>query len=215
MPSHRGARRRARTGVSARARALFSLGVVILLALGMSGRGTLAFWTDEATVSSGGFTSGTLDITVNGALAGSGGSTTVSAFALADMVPGESKSVSFPVANNGSVGLTYVVSGTATGALAPGMRFSVYAGPSAAAGSSGSAANGNRAGTCTGTLVGGPQTLTGTRSTIVGSARSLAAGPAGTENICVIARLDPDADNTLQGTSMTASLVFDAKQVGA
>ncbi|MDE0778624.1 MAG: TasA family protein [Nocardioides sp.] len=211
MSSHR--RTRTRRPRSGRLRAVASLGAVGFLALGLGAQGTFAFWTDQATVTTGSFSSGTLDITLNGQLAGAannGGTTTLPSFALSNMVPGESQAIAFPVANNGSVGLTYTVNGSATGALAPGMQFTVATGN---AGNTGTAANGNRTGTCSGGNLATNQVLNGTSSTVVGTARSLAVGAQ--ESICVIARLDPQADNGLQGKTMTASLIFNAKQVGA
>lgn len=188
-----------------------SLGAVAVLATGLSVKGTFAFWTDSATMQTGSFSSGTLDITLGGQLVGNGGTWNNTAFAVATMMPGESQAVSFAVANNGTVGLTYTVSGTAAGALAPSMQFSVYPGT---ASNTGTAAAGNRTGTCTGTALATNQVLSAVSTTLVGTARALAA-PAGTENICVIARFNSAAGNNTQGQTMTASLVFDAKQVGA
>lgn len=204
------------SGLGARTRALMSLGAVAFLALGFGAQGTFAFWTDSATVTTGSFSSGTLDITLNGALAGAannGGTTTLPSFALTDMVPGESQAVTVPVANQGSVGLTYTISGTATGTLAPAMQFSVFAGTANA--QTGTAANGNRTGSCSGTALANNQTYSATAATVVGAAnqRLLAAGAS--ENICVVATLPGAVDNTFQGKTMTASLVFNSKQVGA
>lgn len=210
MSSHRTPTRRRRTG---RGRAVLSLGAIGFLALGFGAQGTFAFWTDDASLTTGTFSSGTLDITLNGQLAGAannGGSTSLPSFALTNLVPGESQAVSFPVANNGNVGLTYTISGTATGALAPGMQFTVSTGTAT---NNGTAANGNRAGTCQNANLATNQTLTATASTLVATARPLTVGAS--ENICVIAKLDPNADNSLQNKTMTANLTFNAKQVGA
>lgn len=214
MSSHR--KRHARRG-NGRVRAMLGLGTVAFLALGFGAQGTFAFWTDQATVQSGTFTSGTLDITLNGGLVGQGGSTTFSALALTNMVPGESVAAAFPVANNGSVRVNYSVNGSATGALAEGMRFSFFSGTANAM--SGSAAEGNRAQTCNGVAISEAQnkTLTTSSAPIISTARTLAAptGAASSESICVVARLDTSVGNDLQNKSMTASLVFNAKQVTA
>lgn len=210
---HRARRAAPRRRTSGRARALLTLGAVGALALGLGAQGTFAFWTDEATVTTGSFASGTLDITLNGALAGApnnGGTTNLSALALANMVPGESIAVAFPVANAGTTPLTYTATGTATGALASSMQFSVYPGT---ASNTGTAAANTRAGACTGSAIATNQVLTASSAAVIGTPRSLA--PAASESICVIARLDSAAGNATQSQTMSASLVFSAKQVGA
>jgi predicted ribosomally synthesized peptide with SipW-like signal peptide len=214
MSSHRAATpRRRRTG---RTRAILSLGAVAVLATGMSVKGTFAFWTDAATANTGTFTSGTLDISVNGALAAqNGGSTSLTNFKLDTMVPGESVAFSFPVKNEGTVPLTYKVTGTGSGALAVanGMQYAVFFGSSAS--NTGTSANGNRAGSCGSTAATDTNTtlLTATSTTLTGSDRTLASGAS--ETVCVVARLNFNAGNDLQGKSGSASLVFDSKQVGA
>lgn len=211
--ARRAAPRKRRSG---RARAVLTLGAVGALALGLGAQGTFAFWTDSGTVTTGSLESGTLDITLNGALAGAvnnGQSTTLSALALTNMVPGESIAVAFPVANAGTAALTYTVTGTATGPLAPSMQFSIYPGT---ASNAGTAAANNRAGACTGTAIVTNQVLTGSSAPVIATPRSLAGSPTpASESICVIAKLDTAADNTAQGKTMTANLVFNAKQVGA
>jgi hypothetical protein len=175
--------------------------------------GTFAFWSDDGTVASGSLRSGTLDLTFDGNLAGAGangGTWTNTAFALDTMLPGESVAASFVLRNAGTAGLTYAVSGSATGALAPGLRFSVYAGGAAA--NAGTAAAGNRAGTCGGAALATDATLGGSASVVVASRRALAAGAS--ETVCLVARLDSSAANSLQGTTAAATLVFDGRQVG-
>lgn len=223
MSSHRSATpRRKRSG---RTRALLSLAAVAVLATGMSVKGTFAFWTDAATVNAGSFTSGTLDITVNGQLAGqsnNGGTTTVAALNLANMAPGESMAASFPVANNGTIPLLYTLTGTGSGTLAVtnGLQYSVTFGASnttggaAFADNTGNAAAGTRAGTCGGTAAtdGNTTLLTSTASTFATN-RPLAVGA--TEYVCIVARLNSNAPNALQGQSGTASFLFASKQVGS
>lgn len=194
---------------------MLSLGAVGFLALGFGAQGTFAFWTDQATVTTGSFSSGTLDITLNGQLAGSagnGGTTTPAGFSLLNMVPGESQSFSFPVTNNGNVGLTYAITGAATGTLVPAMQFSVFSGSANA--QTGTASGGNRAGTCTGTALISNQSFASPTTVVADAAkRALVAGA--TENICVVVTLPTSVGNEFQGKTLTASLVFDAKQVGA
>lgn len=215
MSSHRAAAPRRRTRRSGRTRAIISLGAVAVLATGMSVKGTFAFWTDAATVNAGGFSSGTLDISVNGALAQqNGGTTALTAFKLDTMVPGESVAFSFPVKNEGTVPLTYKVTGTGSGplAVAGGLQYAVYFG--SAATNTGTSANGNRAGSCGSAAATDTNTtaLTGTSATLSAD-RTLAVGTSDT--VCVIARLNYNAGNDLQGKTGNAALVFDSKQVGA
>ena len=202
-----------------RVRAILSLAVVAFLGAGMSVSGTFASWTDSATMQTGSFTTGTLDITLNGNLVGPGtannpGTWTNSSFALANLSPGESTATSFPVRNNGSTGLKYTVTGTGTGglAVAGGMQFAVYYGVTAA--NSGTEAAGNRAGSCGGTTPtdANGTTLTGSASTFA-TDRVLASGAQ--ETVCIVARLNSTAGNALQGQSMTASLLFNARQLTA
>lgn len=201
---------------SGRTRAVLMLAAVGVLATGMSVKGTFAFWTDSATATTGSFSAGTLDITVNGQLAGSGninGTTTVASLTLKDMVPGESIAATFPVANNGTVPLTYNLTGTGSGGLAVtnGLQYAVTFGGTAT--NTGSAATGNRTGSCGTTATDANTTLlTGTPSSFA-TARALAVGASDT--VCVVARLNSNAPNALQGAVGTASLLFDSKQVGA
>lgn len=202
-------RRRGRTAVAVAA----LLGAVLVL---MGGQGTFAFWTDNANVSTGNFSSGTLDITLNGQLkgpTGAGGTTPVAALSLANMVPGESVAATFPIANEGTVPLAYSVTGTGAGELAVvnGLQYAVVPGT---ASNTGSAAAGNRSGSCNGSVTsdGSTTLLTGTPSPLLTPARTLTAGSTAT--ICVVVRLHSDAPNSMQGKSGTALLRFNATQVG-
>ncbi len=206
--------RRRRSG---RTRALIALAAVVVLATGLSVRGTFAFWTDSATVQGGTFSSGTLDITLDGNLAGAannGGTWTNTSFALTTMLPGESIAMSFPLRNVGTVPVTYNLVGTGSGGLAAtnGLQYSVAFGVNSA--NSGTVAAGNRAGTCGGTASTDANTtlLTAGGHTYV-SNRALAAGAQ--ETVCVVARLNSNAPNSLQNLNGSASFLFDAKQVGA
>ena len=215
MSNHRRAAVARKTRRSGRARALLSLAAVAVLATGMSVKGTFAFWTDSATANTGGFTSGTLDITVNGQLAGqanNGGNTTVASLNLTNMVPGESVAASFPLTNAGNVPLTYNGVGTGAGglAVANGLQYSITFGATAT--NTGTAASGNRAGSCgTGTATTLP--MTAATPYTFATNRALAAGA--TDTVCIVARLNPAAGNGLQGLAGSAAFVFDSKQVGA
>lgn len=202
-----------------RGRAVLSLAVVAFLATGMSVQGTFASWTDSATMTTGPFASGTLDIMINGQLAGPGttnnpGTTANAGFTLPNMSPGESVATSFPVRNNGTTGLKYNVAGTATGglAVAGGMQYAVYFGVTAT--NTGTEANANRVGACGGTTPTDANgvTLTGTSASLAAD-RTLAANTQ--ETACVVVRLNSTAGNALQGQTTSASLVFNARQLTA
>ena len=115
---------------SRRIRGLLSLGIIA----GIGGVGTLAYWTDDAAVTTGSFTAGTLDVTINDALAGpanNGGTTSDAGFALADMVPGESVARTVKVGNAGTIPLAYTAKAWNSGGLASGLRWTAVAGSTA------------------------------------------------------------------------------------
>jgi predicted ribosomally synthesized peptide with SipW-like signal peptide len=193
---------------------VLSLGIVA----GLGAVGTLAYWTDDATITSGSFSSGTLDVTLNDELAGpanNGGTIADTGFTLSDMIPGESMARTVKVANAGSIGLTYTAKAFNTGGLSPGLRWTVVAGSTA--GNSGSPAAGNRTGSCSpGETTASNVTLgtsEGAASTVVAPTRSILVESF--ENVCVIAKLESGAANALQGTSASATFIFNATQVGA
>ncbi|MBO9521283.1 MAG: hypothetical protein J7518_07075 [Nocardioidaceae bacterium] len=190
---------------SARARALLTIGMV----LGIGAVTTLAYWTDTATVNSGTFSSGTLNLKVDG---NEGNPTAYgwSTFNASNLVPGESVAATFQVQNTGTVDFTYTGTGSASGALAPSLRFTVRTG--ATAGNSGAA--GSRVGTCTGgTAQSSSLTYTGTAQTVAGTAQTVAAG--GSQTFCVIATLDAGTALSEGGKSASAQFVVTAKQLGA
>ena len=94
-----------------------TVGAVVLL----TGPGTLAYWADAGTMSSGTFGAGTLDLTLN-SNQGNPVAWANTSFAITTMVPGEAIAHSFPVQNAGTVTFTY----TATGQGARGMSAFVY-----------------------------------------------------------------------------------------
>ena len=220
MSTHRSDHRAPRRRSTGRVRALVALAAVAVLATGMSVRGTFAFWTDTATLKTGDFASGTLDITIDDRLAGPGvvnnpGTYTNSAFALSAMLPGESVALSFPIKNVGTTPLTYSVTGTGTGglAVANGMQYSVTFG--AAQNNTGTAAAGTRSGTCGGAASTDANTqVLGTTPVALGNSSNRPLAPGTLDQVCVIARLSSAAPNALQGLSGSASIIFDAKQVG-
>ncbi len=220
-PRHRTAapaehRARRRVLGSGRVRALLSLGIVV----GLGAVGTLAYWTDDATITSSSFSSGRLDVTLNDQLAGAvnnGGTTSDVDFKLAEMIPGESFARTVKVGNAGTVGLTYTAKAWNTGTLASGLRWTVVAGSSAS--NTGTLAAGDRVGTCSaGTTTATTVTLgtsAGTATTVITPKRTINATAPTFENVCVIAKLDSSAGNALQGTSASATFTFNGTQLGA
>jgi predicted ribosomally synthesized peptide with SipW-like signal peptide len=196
MADHRISRRRRlrQRATSVRARAFLSLGLV----LGVGAVPTLAYWSDEATLTGGTFTSGTLDIKLSGENNNPSAFTT--SFAMSNMQPGDSKSAQVSVQNAGSVDFTYTVTGTAPGGLAPSLTFRVVPGGTASGGS------------CTGGTQTFNNNLGGGNTGVVTSARPLSAGAS--ESFCVTATI-PSGTTTGQGESTASSFTFTAKQVGA
>jgi len=197
---------------SARTRAVLTLGVV----LGLGSVSTLAYWTDEATVTAGTFTSGTLDVTINDALDGqanNGGTTADTGFALSDMIPGESIARTVKIGNAGSIPFAYTAKAWNSGGLATGLRWTVVAGSTAS--NTGTAAAGNRTGSCSsGTTTSSNVTIgtsAGAATTIVTPARTIAVGAF--ENVCVIVKLDSGAGNGLQGASAGATITVNGVQL--
>jgi predicted ribosomally synthesized peptide with SipW-like signal peptide len=192
-----------------------SLGIVA----GLGAVGTLAYWTDEATITSSSFTTGTLDVALNDALVGAannGGSISDVNFTLTDMIPGESFARTVKVGNAGSVRLNYTAKAFNAGSLASGLRWTVVAGSTAS--NSGSPTAGDRTGSCS---VGGTTTATnvmlgtsaGAATTVIATKRTI--NVTSFENVCVIAKVDSGAANALQGTSASATFTFNGTQLGA
>jgi predicted ribosomally synthesized peptide with SipW-like signal peptide len=217
MSAHRSSstprRRPRRRGRSGRVRALMSLGAVAALSTGLSVQGTFAFWTDNATVTAGGFTAGTLDLKVDSKLGGTGGTTAITTLTADKLLPGESIAATFPVENAGNTPLTYTLTGTGSGGLAVtnGLQYSLTFG---AAADNTPSANGLRNGRC-----GGVQSTDTNTQVLNSTARTYATDRAlavgATDTVCVVVRLSSAAGNTLQGLVGNATFQFDAKQVGA
>ncbi len=198
-----------------RVRALLAAGCLV----GLGSVSTLAFWTDTATVPTGSFASGGLDLLIDGDLVGPGGTRVRGDLALDKMVPGESVSVTLVVRSAaGTLPLDYYATATSTGDLAPALRWTVVPGATAAA-QTGDQTTGDRAGTCTtGTPTVTDQVLGATAVAVIGTntaagRRDLAAGAS--ENVCLRVRLDPATGNGLQNKSATATFTLNASQMGA
>lgn len=197
-------RRVLRALTSARSRAILTLGVV----LGLGAVGTMAYWTDDAAVATGGFTAGTLNLQVDGANEGKPTPYVANQLTAANLAPGESIAAAFTVNNAGSVGFTYTATGAAAGTLGPSLRFAVYSGATPA--TTGTQGANNRQGACTGgVLQRSSVALTGQS---VVSAPPLVA-PGGSQNFCVVVTLDPNTAQNLGGTTGTATFNLVATQV--
>jgi len=213
MSDHRAPRESSRSSVPIRA--LLSLGIV----LGIGATGTLAYFTDDATLTTGSFTSGKLDLTLDqgtsSTTTGQGGTLAKTALGIAAMIPGESVAADVVVKNNAGVAFGYKASGKLdAGSTFPTtapvkLTFLVYAGT---ASNTGTQAAGTRTGSCTGTLVAGASTLTTTAQDVITATRTLATDAS--ESICVRVALATDADNTYQDKTATATFVFRAAQLG-
>jgi predicted ribosomally synthesized peptide with SipW-like signal peptide len=203
VPAHAAPRERARRAPrSGRLRALLSLGLVV----GFGAISTLAYWSDDDTVSVGAFTAGVLDMRLNG----QDTLNLTSTFTLSAMVPGESIAASLTVQNTGpgNVPFTYTATGLGTGTLAPYVTYEAFLNGTSSNGTSG----GLRTGSCTGTSTGAAQALN-TSKTLIATPQSLAVGA--TQNVCVIAKLSTSTPTGQQGTTTSATLTFTATQLGA
>lgn len=203
---------------SVKVRAVLCLGIFFAPA----GVGTMAYWTDQATIESGTFTAGTLDLTVGAAVAdseyleGQGGTFEYSQLTIGNLIPGESIARPFVVRNFGSVPFTYnagistendnLVSG------ANGLRVKVYV--DGAPDNTGTEAAGTRKGTCTGTLV-KDQAVSTTTGSVDLHATDQGLAPGATRTYCAVIELPGAAPNSLQGEITSLIIGLRAKQLGA
>lgn len=201
-----------------RTRALLSLGV--LAALGATS--TSAYWTDEASVTSGPISSATLDLTAGPStgsefLTGTGPNNwSYAALTLTDMVPGESVSKTVVVRNSGTAPFKFNATvQSSTNDLTSGSSGLqvVIVDQSTAAAPTGTQAGGDRAGGCTG----GTQVFSGFVSTTASGnilPADVALATAGaTRSLCVRVVLNSAAPNSLQGKTTTVVLSLSASQL--
>ena len=171
-----------------RVRAALAAGSV----LGIGGIGTLAAWTDQSTATTGTFSTGTIDLKLGSTPADNNPAAFTTAFALANMKPGDSKQATLQVNNSGTVPFTYTISGTATNSasanqLGHDMALLIY--PTS---------------DCSGTTVLNSSTDKFTFSAT--APRALAAGA--NETLCFKATLPSNADTALQGQSTVGTFTF-------
>ncbi|MGU3435799.1 SipW-dependent-type signal peptide-containing protein [Actinomycetes bacterium M1A6_2h] len=153
---------------SARVRALLSLGMV----LGLGAVGTLAAWSTATTTASGVFTTGTIDIQLNG----NQGATSTTPFVFsptASVVPEASVAVVLPVQNKGSVAFTYTTSVVGENTAGKAYQLTALYG--------GATSDGK---TCTGGTATSPPTVSLLNSVSIGGSRGLAPA-SNPDNICL------------------------------
>lgn len=175
--------------ISARARAIMSIGIV----LGLGAVGTLAAWSDTSTATSGLFTTGTIDIKLGDTAPGTD-NITLTTLTNTAIAPGNTVSAPLKVRNAGSVNFTYTISVLASSSSLAGLlNSSVF---------SGTSCTGTAAGTVTGlgTYVGD----TGTAKPFGITPRSVNA--AGTDDICISVTMPPTA--TAPATPATGTIAY-------
>lgn len=185
---------RARAALTgSRSRAIASLGIV----LGLGAIGTLAAWSDTATATSGVFSTGSIDLQLNG----SQGNPDAYGFATltkTGMMPGTSVAATLPVQNTGSTPFNYTMVANATSStLAPQLKVLVSTGTSNGAVCSGGTVIANNV-----ALVSGGQV------NLIPTARPLANGNS--ETLCFQVTLDANAPTTVQNQTVNASFNFNA-----
>ncbi|GAA4482279.1 hypothetical protein GCM10023094_31910 [Rhodococcus olei] len=174
-------------------RAVASLGIV----LGLGAIGTLAAWSDSATATSGVFSTGSIDLQLNG----NQGNPAAYAFASltkTGMLPGSSVAATLPVQNTGSTPFNYTMAAAATSStLAPYLKVIVSTGTS----------NGT---TCSGgtVIANGVALVSGGSASLIPTARPLANG--GSETLCFQVTLDSAAPTTVQNQTVNTSFNFNA-----
>lgn len=191
-PSGFGARARSlRAG--GKVRAIASLGIV----LGLGAIGTLAAWSDSATATSGVFSTGSIDLQLNG----NQGNPSAYAFASltkTGMLPGASVAATLPVQNTGTTSFNYTMAAAATSStLAPYLKVIVSTGTS-----NGTVCSG-------GTVIANNVALvSGGSANLIPAARALANG--GSETLCFQVTLDAAAPTTVQSQTVNTSFNFNA-----
>lgn len=201
-----------------RTRALLSLGVVVVVAVTT----TSAYWTDEATVTTGPITAGTLDLTAGPSTGGESLTGTgpnnwdYTALTIDDLIPSESVSRTVVVRNSGTSPFRFNATvRTTTNDLTSGVQGLqvVVFDQSVASAATGTLAGGDRAGTCTG----GSQVFSGfvstTESAAVLPSDVALASTGATRSLCVRVVLSSSAPNALQAHTTSIVLALSATQL--
>lgn len=175
-----------------RVRAALGLGVV----LSAGTLATHAFWTDAVSVTGASFSTGTIDLKVNGVDANADFST----ITMTGMVPGSTTAGVLTVKNAGTAALKYTATSASTNADGKNLAAALVVKVTADTAVTTSGANKACAGTA---LTGTGTTLSGS---LVSTGRLLAAGDS--EKLCVQVSLPATAASALQGATTSATLTF-------
>ena len=166
--------------------------------LGLGGQGTYAYWADSDGVSGGSFSSGTLDLTVDG-VQGNPSSYVETDLALASMVPGESVASTLTLANAGSVDFTWTATVTTGGGLGPAFVVEMYAG---------STQSGND------TTYPRTEGCSSTASPVISGTTSTRLNTGSSQNLCVKVTLPTSTGNAFQNqTTGSVAVAIAATQV--
>ncbi|MGW6374667.1 SipW-dependent-type signal peptide-containing protein [Rhodococcus sp. NPDC055112] len=168
------------------------------IVLGLGAIGTLAAWSDTATATSGVFSTGSIDLQLNGEQ-GNPGAYAFATLTKTGMMPGNSVAATLPVQNTGSTAFSYTMSAAATSsALAPLLKVTVSTGTS-----NGTVCSG-------GTVIANNVALvSGGNANLITAPRPLAA-TTGAETLCFQVTLDPAATTAAQNQTVNTSFNFNA-----
>lgn len=193
-----GRHRRSQQGRAGRSVVGVAAALLVGLLLGGS-QGSYAFWSDRDDVVGGTFTSGTLDLTVDGQQ-GRPTAYTKTALALNRMVPGESVAAVLTIRNAGDADLTWVPTVTTSGDLSPHLVVTLF-----------------RGGIATGQTTTYPrqQTCSGGTALTAGNQVSPRLTPGGTpQTLCVQVTMPATKGNEVQGlTGLDLGIRLSATQV--
>ncbi|MFT4299491.1 MAG: SipW-dependent-type signal peptide-containing protein [Aeromicrobium sp.] len=191
------------------ARALLSLGLLA----GFGAIGTTAYWTDQASITGGTITSGSMDMRFDttGAIGLSTGYTK-SAITWTGLVPGESKAFDLTVNNVGDPPFTY----TATVTQGSSPTWTYVDTPVTVQFFNGTAQADTvypQQDTCSGTALGTAQTVDTTNKSLITSAPTVAAG--GSHQMCMVVGIASSATNDNQSKTGSLSFSFTATQAAS
>ncbi|MBY6676670.1 hypothetical protein HQ314_07050 [Rhodococcus sp. BP-332] len=171
---------------SARLRALLSLGIV----MGLGSVGTMAAWSDTATATSGLFTTGYVDLKLDGV--DDQPAKFTQDVKATDMIPGTTVTTPLIVSNAGTVPYLYSAKVRAsTPGIANVLRVAIASG------------------SCPGTEIGSTTTLSNTSDSTLFPARGPVAA-SGSDPLCVAVSIPASAILPLNPVSGTVTLTFDA-----
>ena len=202
-------------------RLLLSVGCI----LGFGAVGTLAYWSDHATLSTGSIVSGSLDLQLGGRNpqtpdigweeAGQDGSLEYAVVELDNVSPGESVAMELHIRNAGSTALTFTGTGASdTNALYP--HFTATTTLGGAASNTGTRESVDRAGSCSsGTIWWDKHALSVTEAPVRPGDEPFRLDPGERVQVCILAAFSSSAPGTYQGRSAGITVVLRAKQVSA